>query len=160
MSESVCSGGIAGIGQLPMLDLPAVSGDRLRSWDFRSRSHLVLLLLSGADSGLQMLAAQRHLASIRAENAELVIVSAHAPEPHLHGPVPSNRIAVDPELAAYRALGAMSGLLLVANKNGTIFWRQDLGLALPDFKEALSWLAYMNIIEPECGCCVPAWPVE
>ena len=31
---------------------------------------------------------------------------------------------------------------------------------LHDLTEALSWLAYLNILEPECGTCVPAWPLE
>jgi hypothetical protein len=29
---------------------------------------------------------------------------------------------------------------------------------VPDFAEALSWLAYINVLEPECGCCAPCWP--
>jgi hypothetical protein len=29
---------------------------------------------------------------------------------------------------------------------------------VPDFAEARSWLAYINLLEPECGCCAPCWP--
>jgi hypothetical protein len=24
----------------------------------------------------------------------------------------------------------------------------------------VAWLRYLNILEPECGTCVPAWPLE
>ena len=50
--------------------------------------------------------------------------------------------------------------MLVANRNGTIYWRAQVGEAGPDLDEALSWLAYSNILEPECGSGVPARPPE
>jgi hypothetical protein len=33
-------------------------------------------------------------------------------------------------------------------------------LYLPLLDEAVSWLRYLNILEPECGTCVPAWPLD
>jgi hypothetical protein len=48
----------------------------------------------------------------------------------------------------------------VTNRNGTIFWRAGLEDARAGFEKAHSWLEYLNILEPECGTCVPAWPVE
>src|SRR5205823_6412343 len=36
--------GVAGLGQLPAFELPAASGGRVRSWDYKSRRHLVLWL--------------------------------------------------------------------------------------------------------------------
>jgi hypothetical protein len=46
---------------------------------------------------------------------------------------------------------------LVADRDGTIYWRSPVE-DVPDFAEALSWLAYINLLEPECGCCAPCWP--
>lgn len=52
--------------------------------------------------------------------------------------------------------------LLVVDRDGTIYWRAALSKASPErlVDEALSWLQYMNILEHECGTCVPAWPDE
>lgn len=96
------------------------------------------------------------LQALRAENAEVVIVTSSSPD---SVPVAA-RVALDERGQARRTLGVARGALIVANKNSTVYWRQDIGDNAPDFAEALSWLQYLNIIEPECGCCVPAWPVE
>ena len=50
--------------------------------------------------------------------------------------------------------------LIVADRNGTFYWRAPDEAGRPDLDEALSWLQYLNILEPECGTCVPAWPSE
>jgi hypothetical protein len=53
--------------------------------------------------------------------------------------------------------------LIVADRNGTIYWRYwraPVAAGQPAFDEAVSWLRYLNILEPECGTCVPAWPLE
>jgi hypothetical protein len=42
-------------------------------------------------------------------------------------------------------------------RDGAIYWRAPAD-QVPDFDEALSWLAYINVLEPECGCCAPCWP--
>ena len=46
---------------------------------------------------------------------------------------------------------------VVADRDGAIYWRAPAD-QVPDFDEALSWLAYINVLEPECGCCAPCWP--
>jgi len=52
--------------------------------------------------------------------------------------------------------------LLVVDRDSTIYWRAALSEATPQrlLDEAISWLQYMNILEHECGTCVPAWPDE
>ncbi len=73
----------------------------------------------------------------------------------LHGP-----ILLDTDGRVHMLLGAEQPTVLVTDRHGTAYWRAIIADDIPDIDEALSWLAYINILEPECGTCVPAWPTE
>jgi hypothetical protein len=148
------SGGIGGISQLPALELPALNGVTFRSWDYRSRTHLVLLFTDDPEAALVSSETYR---SLRAENAELIIIgTGWQPGEQYEGP---GVLAWDQDGVARTKLGIDGSEVLVANKNGTVYWRETFGSAGPNLSEALSWLGYINIIEPECGCCAPVWPI-
>lgn len=49
-SGGAVSGGVAGIGQLPSFTLPTAGGGQVRSWDFKSRTALVLWLAGASPS--------------------------------------------------------------------------------------------------------------
>ncbi len=57
-------------------------------------------------------------------------------------------------------IGAHAPTLLVADRNGTVYYRAPVVEGRPELDEEQSWLGYLNILEPECGTCVPAWPPE
>ncbi len=157
------SGGVAGIAQLPAFELPAVGGGEVRSWDYKGRTALVVWLAGSVllDSAVAQVATRDP--EIRAEKAELiVIVRATDQDPdvvraraRLHGP-----ILLDTDGRVHALLGAEGPTLLVTDRHGTVYWREVVAGNRPNIDEALSWLAYINILEPECGTCVPAWPVE
>ena len=73
----------------------------------------------------------------------------------LRGPVLADR-----EGRLHERLMAPRPTLLVTDRTGTIFWRAWLEDTQAGFEEARSWLEYLNILQPECGTCVPAWPVD
>jgi peroxiredoxin len=155
--------GVAGLGQLPAFELPAANGSRVRSWDFRGRVHLVLWLAgpSPAENALRRAAALEP--DLQAEGATLLVVlrgsreraAALGAEAGLGRP-----LLVDADGRVHARLGADQPALLVVHRNSTVYWRAALGATEPDLQEALSWLQYINILEPECGTCVPAWPVD
>ena len=69
---------------------------------------------------------------------------------------------VDAAGRVHERLGAAEPELLVVDRDGTIYWpaRPDEAPAERLLGEAIGWLKYMNILEHECGTCVPAWPDE
>jgi hypothetical protein len=71
----------------------------------------------------------------------------------------SRRLGVGKCARGTTKLGAERPTLLVTDRHGTVYWREVVAGSRPNIDEALSWLAYINILEPECGTCVPAWPV-
>jgi hypothetical protein len=150
------------LGQLPSFTLPTGAGP-VRTSDYRSRRHLVIWLAGADPSPDALKEAASHEPAFRFEGAELLVV--------LHGPVERaealgaqtglrGRMLADADGQVHALLGAPEPVLLVANRNATIYWREDVEAGRPDFAEALSWLGYLNILEPECGTCVPAWPVD
>ena len=156
------SRGLAGLGQLSSFDLEEVDGERVRSWDYRGRRHLVIWLAGPAPEASELAEAARQEPALRAEGAELLVVVLGSAEQAgkldragLRGPV-----LADPDGRLHERLVAPRPTLLVTDRNGTIFWRARLEEARAGFEEARSWLEYLNILEPECGTCVPAWPVD
>lgn len=157
------SRGLAGLGQIPAFDLPAAGGGRVRSWDYKDRRHLVLWLAGDSPAQRALAAAAAREPEIAAEGAVLLVVLKASPEraaqvhadAGLRGPV-----LADTDGRVHARLAASSPALLVADRNGTLYWRGSLNAGQPDLDEALSWLRYLNILEPECGTCVPAWPTE
>lgn len=157
------SRGLAGLGQIPAFDLPAADGGRVRSWDYKSRRHLVLWLAGAAPAQRALAAAAAYEPEIVAEGAVLLLILQASPDraaqvradAGLRGPV-----LADEDGRVHARLAASSPALLVADRNGTLHWRGPLIAGQPDLDEALSWLRYLNILEPECGTCVPAWPTE
>jgi peroxiredoxin len=157
------SGGVSGFGSVPAFELPAAGGGSVRSWDYRGRRHLVIWLAGRAPDrhAREQLAARE--AEIRAEGAELLVVLLGSirqaerigAEAGLRGPV-----LADADGRVHERLGALRPTLLVTDRNGAIYWRAPVPAGAPDIDEALSWLGYLNILEPECGTCVPAWPPE
>ncbi len=156
------SGGVAGIGPLPAFELPAAGGGRVRSWDFKGRTALVVWLAGAGVSDAALGEVADREPEIRQEGAELVII-LQAPldkaeglreRARLRGP-----ILADPDGRIHARFEAEQPTLLVADRDGTIYWRAPVDGERPDLDEALSWLEYINILEPECGSCVPAWPV-
>ena len=157
------SNGVAGLGQMPSFVLTAASGDEVRSSAFRSRRHLVLWL-AGAGPGASALSRAAECESaMRTEGAELlVVVKGEVDEAKRLWVETGRRLNVLADRAGelHAALGAQKPMVLVADRNATIYWRTEVEADRADFDEALSWLGYLNILEPECGTCVPAWPVE
>lgn len=157
------SRGLAGLGQLPAFDLPAAGGGRVRSWDYKGRRHLVLWLTGDAPDRRALDAAARRESLMQAEGAVFLVILQASREraeqtcaaAGLRGPV-----LADQDGRIHTRLAGDRPVLLVADRNGTVYWRAPVLAGLPDFDEAISWLQYLNILEPECGTCVPAWPVE
>lgn len=157
------SRGLVGLGQLPGFDLPASGGSRVRSWDYRGRRHLVLWLAGSQPTPDQFAHPAEWLAALHAEGAELLTVvlgplqlaDRLRAESGLPGPV-----LADADGRLHARLEAGSSTMLVADRNTTIYWRAPVEDGPAARAEALSWLAYLNILEPECGTCVPAWPTE
>lgn len=154
--------GLVGLGQLPAFTL-ASSGGSVSTSQYRGRRHLVIWLAGSEPDVDALVTAAGYEEAIRNEGAELLVVLRGAVEcadalrvrAGLQGPV-----LADPDGAVHARLGADPAALLVVGRNGTVYWRAEVGEEGPDFAEALSWLAYLNILEPECGTCEPAWPVE
>jgi peroxiredoxin len=162
-ASGAVSGGVAGIGQLPAFELPAAGGGTVRSWDYKSRQHLVLWLAGATPDRCALVEAATREPEVQAEGAALLVMLC-APQAQaaqiraqtgLRGPV-----LADSDGRVHARLGAQHPTLIVADRNGTIYWRVPVAAGQPDFDEAVSWLRYFNILEPECGTCVPAWPLE
>ena len=157
------SRGLVGLGQLPAFDLPACGGGRIRSWDYRGRRHLVLWLAGSQPASDQLIGTADWIADLQAEGAELLVVVLGSLEvaerlrstSGLPGPV-----LADSDGRLHARLEAPSPTILVADRNATVFWRAPVEAGRAERDEALSWLEYLNILEPECGSCVPAWPTE
>jgi peroxiredoxin len=157
------SGGVAGLGQLPAFELSAAGGGRVRSWDFKSRRPLVLWLAGALADRRALTALAAREPELRAEGAALVVVllgpreraEQLRSEAGLRGPV-----LIDGDGQVHARLAAHQPTLFVVDRSGTIYWRAPCAPGRPDLDEALSWLRYLNILEPECGTCVPAWPTE
>lgn len=159
----VRSGGVAGIGQLPVFALPAAGGEEVRSWDFKGRRPLVVWLAGAAPPEQALTEAAARLPAIHAEGAALLVIvraplaDAEALRRRTGIPAP---VLADADGRIHDRLGASRPTLFVTDRNGTIYWRAVAPDARPDLDEALSWLGYIGILEPECGTCVPAWPME
>jgi hypothetical protein len=157
------SGGVSGFGALPAFELPAVGGGSVRSWDYRGRRHLVIWLAGREpDRGALEHVAAREV-EIRAEGAELLVVllgSIRQAERIGAETGPRGRILADADGRVHERVDGLGPTLLVTDRNGAIYWRAPVSAGAPDIDEALSWLGYLNILEPECGTCVPAWPPE
>ncbi len=157
------SNGVAGLGPLPSFQLPAAGGGRISAAGYRSRRHLVIGLVGAEPSQAVLQAAITRDGAIQAEGAELIIV-LRAPldraeqvrsELGWRGPV-----LADADGGVHSRLAADEPTVLVAHRNSTIYWRAPIDDDPSIFDEAVSWLGYLNILEPECGTCVPAWPPE
>ena len=153
------SGGIGGIGLLPSFSLLDADGHAVRSWDYKGRAALVVWLL-GRDqpSRAALDACGMAYPRLRSEDAELLILRIGPPESlaQMRGGLPGVLLA-DPEGSVHARLAATGPTLIVADRDGAIYWRAPAD-QVPDFDEAASWLAYINVLEPECGCCAPCWP--
>jgi hypothetical protein len=157
------SRGLVGLGQLPAFELPAAGGGRVRSWDYHGRRHLVVWLAGHRPARHQLAEAAGRASALQAEGAELLFVvrgpSEQAEqlraEAGLRGPV-----LADTDGRLHVRLDARVPTILVAERNATLYWRAPVREGRGELDEALSWLAYLNILEPECGTCVPAWPTE
>jgi hypothetical protein len=153
------SGGIGGIGLLPAFTLLTADGTRVRSGEYKGRAALVIWLLAErAPSDTAIATCAEAYSRLQAEDAELMVVQVGPPERlgALHGRLPG-MLLVDPDGVVHRRLGATTSTLLVADRDGAMYWRSPVP-DVPDFAEALSWLGYINVLEPECGCYAPCWP--
>ena len=146
------SRGLVGLGALPAFELPGVDGDPVRSWDYRSREHLVVAL-AGHDPDLSALEeVARRERDVRAEDAAVLVVlhadQTRARELWERAGRPGHGL-VDAEGRVHSRLGAGGEAeLLVVDRDGTIYWRAGLSEAPAArlLDEALSWLQYMNIL--------------
>ena len=162
------SRGLAGLGSLASFELPAVDGGTVQSWGYRSREHLVLVLAGNEPDPEVVAALARRERDVRAEDAAALVVfraeAGRAAELWRRGGRPGRGL-VDADGRVHRRLstsGEIQPEMLVVDRDGTIYWRAALTEAPPErlVDEAISWLQYMNILEHECGTCVPAWPDE
>ena len=158
-SGMAVSGGIGGIGLLPAFTLPRPEGGCVHSWDYKGRTALVIWLLAGQPpSDPALVACAESYPRLRDEQAELLVVQVGPPRaPSASGGRLPGVLLVDRDGSIHRRLAAAGPTLLVADRDGAIYWRSPIE-DVPDFAEALSWLAYINLLEPECGCCAPCWP--
>jgi hypothetical protein len=153
------SGGIGGIRLLPLFTLPGAAGGCVRSWDYKGRTALVIWLLAESHpSDAALAACTAAYPPLRGEAAELLVIQISPSDALgvLGGRLPGALLA-DPDASVHRRLNALKPTLLVADRDGVVYWRSPVE-EVPDFAEALSWLAYVNLLEPECGCCAPCWP--
>jgi hypothetical protein len=58
------------------------------------------------------------------------------------------------------AQGRPRPALLIFERGGILRCRVGPESADEDLEQALEWIRYLGIREPECGTCVPAWPRE
>jgi hypothetical protein len=75
------------------------------------------------------------------------------------------RFLADPGGELHRRLGqAVSGQpvqgALVFERGGVLRYRLPPHPSEAEIHEALEWIRYLGIREPECSTCVPAWPAE
>ena len=159
------SRGLAGLGSLAAFELPAAGGGTVRSWDYRSREHLVVVLAGSAPDGAVIEEVARRHAEVRAEDAAVLLLfqtdAVRAAELWDRGGRPGRGL-VDADGRVHQRLDAPQPEMLVVDRDGTIYWRARLDEAPASrlLDEAIGWLQYMNILEHECGTCVPAWPDE
>ncbi len=154
------SRGVAGLGQLPAFELPRATGGGWRSWEQRGRHNWVIWLAGASPDRGDVRHAAAHQAELGDELAELILIVRGAWEPSDAGAESPGPVLVDADGRLHARLGAGGPTLLVTDRHGTIYWRTRIEDFRADFAEALSWLEYLNILEPECGSCVPAWPTE
>ena len=160
------SRGLAGLGSLPAFELPAVDGGAVRSWDYRSREHVVVVLAGAEPDGALLSELGRRERDVRSEDAAVLVVmrsQADRARDVWERSGRPGRALVDAEGRIHARVGPDGEPeLLVVDRDGTIYWRAALSEAPPErlLDEALIWLQYMNILEHECGTCVPAWPDE
>jgi hypothetical protein len=83
------SRGVAGLGPLPAFELAAADGRRVRSWDFRNRSHLVVWLVGSSPDRDAVAQAGARQHDLQSEGAELLLIVAGVPG---SGPTASRRI--------------------------------------------------------------------
>lgn len=154
--------------------LPDPGGKMVRRSAFRGRANLVLLFHHGAGClpcrdylrrALERLPdyAERHavLLTLGPEAAAMQALAARQE---------AGFIALeDARHDTARWLGLVVPALVVADRPGEIWaaWApepaaspNEAHAALPSQEEVLSWLDLIEIQEPECGTCVPAWPDE
>lgn len=157
------SAGLAGLGALPGFEAPATSGGLVRSWDYRGRRHLVLWLADADPSCDAVTEAAAHENAIRSEGAELLVVIRGTLEPaeRARAAMPlGGTMLADADGDVHALLGAEQPTLLVVGRNGIMYWRTPFAVGYGHFDEAVSWLDYLNILEPECETCAPAWPAD
>lgn len=156
------SAGVAGLGQLPSFTLPSAAGGEVRSWSYRGRRNLVVWFAGASPDPVAVREAAERRSEVQAEDGELLIVVRASPAA---ARALRERAGADAPLLAdedgefQRAAEVATPTLFVTDRSRQIYWRAP-AVGRPPLTDAISWLAYLNILEPECGTCVPAWPPE
>lgn len=148
-------------GQLaPPFTLTASDGRRVRLWDYKQRRNLVLIFLSGQDTGVLDAVADRYaeyrdleaevlaLLPLAAEQAQSLVPAGTLPFPLL----------LDPDAAVRRRyLGEQRSGVVIIDRFGTVYaiYGGETATDLPAQEEWLSWLRYIALQCPECG--IGAW---
>lgn len=161
MSEGE-SAGVAGLGQLPSFTLLSATGDTVRSWNYRGRRNLVVWFAGASPDPAAVREAAERRPEVQAEDGELLIVVQAAPAAAraLRERAGADALLLADEDGAYqREAGVVTPTLFVTDRSRQIYWRAPAD-GCPPMTDAISWLAYLNILEPECGTCVPAWPPD
>jgi peroxiredoxin len=149
--------------RLPSFALPDLSGATISSFRFRGRLSLALFLAADNSEPKWLSTAADLEAELRTWGTEMVLVLAApaAAAQEVAGRLGFEGITlIDADGAVHRRLGAATPdgrpypALLIVDRVGELRYR----LTPPDTSdasraEAIGWVRYLGIQEPECGCC-------
>ncbi len=162
---------------LAPFELPDARGRMIRRAAFRGRVNLVLVFHHGPRclpcrrylfGLLERLPeyAERH-AAVLAIGPEAEDIQTLANQPTAASAAPDALALEDVSHNTVRRLGLVTPAVVVADRPGEIWaaWAPEPAASpdeahatLPPYDEVLAWLDLIEIQEPECGSCVPAWP--
>lgn len=179
MTQAELAGGMAnapearpGKGQL-IRDFTLIStlGQPISLSDYRARSNLVLIFGGGdGSSDIEILAEiARDYASFLDEQAQVLAIvqctreKAARIKAEMNLPFP---LLVDEDGRIHRHTGAADNYgqpataIYITDRFGEVFaaYRAAEGKTMPDVREIVTWLAFINSQCPECG--PPEWPVQ
>lgn len=176
MSRPIVQGPHSGRMLVPF-ELPDARGRIIRRAAFRGRVNLVLVFHHGPRclpcrrylAGLLKRLpeyAERH-ATVLAIGPEAADIQALRQRLETPSALPGFLALEDASHDTARRLGLVAPAVVVADRPGEIWaaWAPEPAASpdaahatLPPCDEVLAWLDLIEVQEPECGSCVPAWP--
>lgn len=175
MSQAQIAGGrISAAGQYPIrgyrlrdFSLTSIDGKQVRPSDYRGVSNLVVMFAGSEKTSPKLVAEMtRHYSELRDEEAQILAIVARTRDAaatlNLGAPFP---ILIDQDGGVHREFGAADEdgrpvpAIYITDQYGEVFgsFRTAIGQALPDLREILNWLEFVNSQCPECE--PPEWPL-